>query len=87
MSQNVSLVPKNVITPVLQAPPPIINVCANNDQVIIAWQYQKPIIDCVGFAIYRKLNNETDGQADALMNRVGFADESFKKGEQRPSYE
>ncbi|RKR83396.1 phospholipase D-like protein [Mucilaginibacter gracilis] len=87
MSQKVSLVPTGIVTPVVQASPPIISVCSNNDQVIVAWKYAEPIKDCIGFAVYRKLNNESDTEADALMNRVGFADEAFKKGEQRPSYE
>jgi len=87
MKKKVSLLPTNTLESVTKTSKPIVNAYSNNDQVIIAWQYQQPITDCIGFAVYKKLNNEPDAEADALMNRVGFADEQFVKGEQRPSTE
>lgn len=84
---KISLIPLESLKAVDQANTPKITAYCNNDQVIVAWKYDNPIIDCVGFAVYRKLNNETDAEADAIMNRVGFEDEAYEKGEQRPSSE
>jgi phosphatidylserine/phosphatidylglycerophosphate/cardiolipin synthase-like enzyme len=83
----VSLVPSPLPAAVADAGKPEVTVACNNDQAVIAWQYRKPIIDCVGFAIFRKLNHETDAQAEPLKNKVGFADEPFKKGDQKPTTE
>ena len=83
--KKVSLVPAPSLKAVAKTAKPKVSVCANNDQVIIAWQYNEPIKDCIGFAVYRKLNNEPEAEADALPNRVGFEDEEFKKGDQKPS--
>lgn len=87
MAKKISLVPQGGIKAVKKASKPNISAYANNDQVIIAWQYKEAITDCIGFAVYRKLNDETESEADALMNRVGFEDEKFNPGEQRPSTE
>jgi hypothetical protein len=84
---KVSLVPHKTLLPVTNAGKPKIEVCCNNDQTIIAWKYSKPIKDCIGFAVIKKLNSEGDSSAEPLMNRVGFEDEEFKKGEQRPCTE
>ncbi|PSL34961.1 phospholipase D-like domain-containing protein [Chitinophaga ginsengisoli] len=87
MSKKISLVPDLGPEASVQVPKPEVKAYANNDQVIIAWHYSRPIKDCVGFAVYRQLNDETEAEADALPNRVGFAGEPFKNGEQRPSTE
>lgn len=66
---------------------PTIKTYANNDQVILAWNYPETIPNCVGFALYRRLNKESADVAEPILNRVGFEGEFFKKGEQRPSTE
>lgn len=82
-----SLIPLEQLKAQESVPPPVVKVFCNNDQVIIAWRYEAPIEDCIGFAIYRQAFNESEAEADALMNRVGFEDEEYQKGEQRPSTE
>jgi phosphatidylserine/phosphatidylglycerophosphate/cardiolipin synthase-like enzyme len=85
--KKVSLVPPKEKPAKTKTAKPSVSVHANNDQVIIAWKYKDPIKDCIGFAVYRRLNDETESEAEPLMNRIGFADEEFTKGEQRPSTE
>ncbi len=87
MSKKVRLVPALMPEPKTQLAKPFIRAVGNNDQIIIAWRYEGAIKDCIGFAVYRQMNNETEAEADALPNRIGFAGEPFKKGEQRPSFE
>lgn len=84
---RVSLVPPPQMPSVTRTAKPELSVCCNNDQTIISWRYSEPIKDCIGFAVYRKLNNENEAEAEPLKNRIGFADEQFVKGEQRPSTE
>lgn len=43
----------------------------NNDYALIAWQYDKLIPNCIGFALYRKRN----GVEKLVENQIGFADE------------
>jgi phosphatidylserine/phosphatidylglycerophosphate/cardiolipin synthase-like enzyme len=66
---------------------PQVCVHASNDQVNLAWQYESPIPDCIGFAVFRRRNNESADVAEPLTNRIGFAGEPFTPGEQRPSTE
>src|SRR5581483_1943948 len=58
---------------------------ANNDQAIIVWKYEKAITNCIGFAIFRKHQGQSDAAAEAIPNKVGFADEQYQPSEQRPS--
>lgn len=64
-----------------------VKVIANCDQAYLAWKYEEAIPDCIGFAIFRKLNAESDAVAEPLPNKVGFVDQSHEPGEQRPSTE
>ncbi|WP_293744894.1 hypothetical protein [uncultured Pedobacter sp.] len=47
MSKKVPLVPTDILTPVVQPSPPIIFVCSNDNQMIIAWKYAEPKKDCI----------------------------------------
>jgi hypothetical protein len=60
---------------------------ANCDHVIVAWHYDAPIDNCVGFALYKAANGESPDTAEPLPNRIGFAGQSPQPGEQRPSTE
>ena len=62
-----------------------IKAFANCDHVIVSWLYDQPIPNCVGFALFKKANGDTSGKP--LPNRIGFANQSPKAGEQRPSTE
>ena len=62
-------------------------VYSNNDQAILAWQYEKPINNCIGFSIFRKHSNESDSLAEPLFNKVGFENQTHQPGEERPSTE
>src|SRR5206468_3683031 len=42
---------------------------ANNDTVFLSWIYDKPIPDCLGFAVYRR---DQGGQRTPLPAWVGF---------------
>jgi phosphatidylserine/phosphatidylglycerophosphate/cardiolipin synthase-like enzyme len=64
-----------------------IKAFANCDHVIIAWRYDDLIPNCIGFALYKKVNNETAASAEPLPNHIGFAGQDPKPGEQRPSTE
>ena len=66
---------------------PNVKIYRNNDQAIIVWNYESVIENCIGFAVFRQLNNESPDLAEPLKNRVGFADEPFVKGQQKPSTE
>ena len=46
-----------------------IRVYANSDDALIVWRSDKPIADCVGFQLRRKLN----GVEDVLRNRISFS--------------
>lgn len=84
---RVSLAPQPRLKASKKVGKPQICVRANNDQAIIAWRYPEPIEDCIGFAIRRRLVNNTTDIEDVLLNRVGFEDETYQKGEQRLSTE
>lgn len=60
---------------------------ANCDHVIVAWSYDAPIANCVGFALYKATNGESTDTAEPLPNRIGFAGQNPQPGEQRPSTE
>lgn len=62
-----------------------IKAFANCDHVIIAWKYDQPIPNCVGFALYKKMKGQNPASAQPLNNRIGFAGQQAKPGEQRPS--
>jgi hypothetical protein len=64
-----------------------IKAIANCDHVIIAWLYDQPIPNCIGFALFKKLSTDTAATAEPLANRIGFAGQDPKPGEQRPSTE
>ena len=66
---------------------PKVGVFRNNDQTFIAWSYDKLIPGCIGFAVYRKRNNESTDAAEPLLNKVGFAGQKHQPNEQRPSTE
>ncbi|HEY9002066.1 MAG TPA: phospholipase D-like domain-containing protein [Mucilaginibacter sp.] len=66
---------------------PNLSVYANSNETLIAWNYANPIDNCIGFAIYKKLKGETDAMAQPLNNRVGFADETYTLGQEKPSTE
>ena len=65
--------------------PSQIKAFANCDHVVIAWRYDTLIPNCIGFAVYKKLIDETNAVAEPLPNRIGFAGQNPKPGEQRPS--
>lgn len=64
---------------------PDVRVYANNDEAIIAWRYAAAIPGCIGFALFRRRNDESADAAEPIMNRVGFADESYTAGQQQPT--
>ncbi|WP_111308875.1 phospholipase D-like domain-containing protein [Confluentibacter sediminis] len=49
----------------------ILSIKSNNDYALIAWNYNEYIPNCIGFALYRKIN----GQEELLENQIGFADD------------
>jgi hypothetical protein len=53
---------------------------ANNDVAQIAWRYDNPIQDCLGFAIYRLSSDQPDAQREPLPAWVGF------QGQSNPSW-
>lgn len=53
---------------------------ANNDVAFLSWHYDKPIAQCLGFAIYRK---DAQGTRTALPAWVGFAGDSNKTWQPR----
>jgi hypothetical protein len=64
-----------------------IKTFANCDHVYVAWRYDQLIPDCIGFALYRRLNDEAEATAEPLVNHIGFAGQDPKPGETRPSTE
>lgn len=66
---------------------PSIICYANNAEALIAWEYTAKIKDCVGFALYRKKNKETDALAEPVYTSIGFNTDISKDGEWRPSTE
>lgn len=64
-----------------------IKAFSNCDHVIIAWKYDQPVPNCIGFALYKKLSTDTAATAEPLTNRIGFAGQNPQPGEQRPSTE
>lgn len=49
-----------------------ITIRYNNDHALIAWYYGESILHCIGFALYRKKNNDPE---ELVENQIGFADE------------
>lgn len=43
---------------------------ANGDDALVAWQLDKQIPGCLGFALYRKRN----GKDEIVENRIGWED-------------
>jgi phosphatidylserine/phosphatidylglycerophosphate/cardiolipin synthase-like enzyme len=64
-----------------------IKAFSNCDHVIVAWNYNSLIANCIGFALYKATNGEPEATAEPLPNRIGFAGQDPKPGEQRPSTE
>ncbi|UAY53266.1 phospholipase D-like domain-containing protein [Ferruginibacter albus] len=60
---------------------------SNNAETLIAWEYPAKIKNCVGFALFRKKNDETDASAEPVYTSVGFDGDSAKTDEWRPSTE
>src|SRR5579871_6208140 len=56
---------------------------ANNDVAFIAWQYDKKIPDCLGFAIYRTDTNSN--KTEIIPAWVGFAGQSNDKWSAQPT--
>lgn len=64
--------------------PHSIHVFSNQDDAYITWQYEETIIDCVGFALYRKRKG---GKPEVVNTWVGFENEPHKLHEHKPSTE
>ena len=64
-----------------------IRVYVNNDDATIVWQYAGNIPHCLGFALYRKHQGESDAEAEPVQTSVGFAGDPHTEGEMRPSTE
>jgi phosphatidylserine/phosphatidylglycerophosphate/cardiolipin synthase-like enzyme len=58
---------------------------ANGDDALVAWQLDKKIPDCLGFALYRRRN----GKEEVVENRIGWEDIAPppKPGTHKPSTE
>jgi len=56
---------------------------ANNDVVLLVWDYKNPINDCLGFCIKRKDIN-TNNEA-TLESMVGFKKESVETRQFKPT--
>ena len=50
---------------------------ANNDVILLVWNYEEPIFNCLGFAITRK--NVQTGSETILESMIGFQKESIEK--------
>lgn len=57
---------------------------ANCDDTYVVWRYSKAILDCRGFALYRKPEG---GEEEPVHTFIPFAGEEHKPGEHRPSSE
>jgi len=64
-----------------------IKAYSNCDEAIVVWKYNKLIPDCVGFALLRKFNKESDAAAEPVNTWVGFEGQTATPGEHRPSTE
>lgn len=62
-----------------------IKAYANCDHVYIAWRYEQLIPNCIGFALYKRANGESEAAAEPVGNHIGFAGQDPKPGEIRPS--
>lgn len=60
-----------------------LRVCKNGDDSFLVWQINQRIDRCRGFAVYRRRN----GKEELLPSYAGFEDESWERGELRPSTE
>jgi phosphatidylserine/phosphatidylglycerophosphate/cardiolipin synthase-like enzyme len=63
----------------------IIKAFANCDHVYVAWRYDQLIPNCIGFALYKRKNDESEATAEPLVNHIGFAGQDPQPGETRPS--
>ncbi len=54
---------------------PKISAIANNDVAVVAWQYEQPIKDCLGFEVSR---TDQTGKTEVLPSWVGFEGEAVK---------
>ena len=62
-----------------------IKAFANCDHVYVAWRYDQLIPNCIGFALYKRKNDESEATAEPLVNHIGFAGQNPQPGETRPS--
>jgi len=62
-----------------------IKAFANCDHVYVAWRYDQLIPNCIGFALYKRTNDESEATAEPLPNHIGFAGQNPQPGETRPS--
>lgn len=62
-----------------------IKAFANCDHVYIAWRYEQLIPNCIGFAVYKRVNGEPAATAEPIVNHIGFAGQDPQPGETRPS--
>jgi len=62
-----------------------IRAYANCDHVYIAWRFDQLIPNCIGFALYKRANGESETTAEPIGNHIGFAGQDPKPGEVRPS--
>jgi phosphatidylserine/phosphatidylglycerophosphate/cardiolipin synthase-like enzyme len=54
-----------------------VKVYSNSDDTLLAWKVDRPIPDCRGFAIYRKVDGRP--AAEILANRVGWDEDDAKR--------
>ena len=62
-----------------------IKAFANCDHVYVAWRFDQLIPNCIGFALYKRKNDESEATAEPLPNHIGFAGQNPQPGETRPS--
>ncbi len=66
---------------------PTIKIYTTNDEATIVWKYTANIKNCLGFAVFRKKQGETDLEAEPVHTFVGFAGDPHSQDENRPSTE
>jgi phosphatidylserine/phosphatidylglycerophosphate/cardiolipin synthase-like enzyme len=64
---------------------PEIQAFANTDDILIVWFYAQEIKNCYGFALFRKMDGESESAAEPVNTWVGFEKQAHKDGEHRPS--
>src|SRR4029077_8997958 len=62
-------------------------VYTNSDDAFVAWAPSEFIPGCRGFLLERARKTGTSDKVEPVQNRVGFAKDKPKSGEQRPSSE